>query len=89
MTHPDSTSTPAAPGYHLLLTGPAHLWPSAGPAGGRHDLLSVHHLGTDSPWPDVTHALVRPDGYVGYVARGDDLTGLRTYLERWLPGLVL
>ncbi|GAA2605786.1 hypothetical protein GCM10010304_64820 [Streptomyces roseoviolaceus] len=79
----------AAPGYHLLLTGPAHLWPSAVPKGGRHGLLSVHHLGTDSPWPDVTHALVRPDGYVGYVAGGDDLTGLRTYLERWLPGLAL
>ncbi|GHA44244.1 FAD-dependent monooxygenase [Streptomyces purpurascens] len=79
----------AAPGYHLLLTGPAHLWPSPVPAPGRHDLLSVHHLGTDSPWPEVTHALVRPDGYLGYVARGNDLTGLRTYLERWLPGLAL
>ncbi|MGI5430744.1 FAD-dependent monooxygenase [Streptomyces sp. CA-179760] len=78
-----------APGYHLLLTGPAHLWPSALPTHGRHDLLSVHHLGTDSPWPDIAHALVRPDGYVGYVARGTDLTGLRAYLDRWLPGPTL
>jgi 2-polyprenyl-6-methoxyphenol hydroxylase-like FAD-dependent oxidoreductase len=76
----------AAPGYHLLLTGPAHLWPPASLARGRHDLVSVHHLGTDSPWPAVTHALVRPDGHLGYVARGTDLTDLRTYLDRWLPG---
>ncbi|GAA2280203.1 FAD-dependent monooxygenase [Streptomyces hawaiiensis] len=75
----------AGPGYHLLLTGPAHLWPDDPRLGERHGLLSVHRLGTRSPWPDVDHALVRPDGYVGYLARGTDLTGLRAYLDRWLP----
>jgi 2-polyprenyl-6-methoxyphenol hydroxylase-like FAD-dependent oxidoreductase len=75
----------AGPGYHLLLTGPAGLWLQDPPLGGRHGLVSVHHLDTRSPWPGVTHALVRPDGYVGYVARGTDLTGLRAHLDRWLP----
>lgn len=75
----------AAAGHHLLLTGPAHLWPEAPPLGVRRDLVSTHHLGTRSPWPGITHALVRPDGYVGYLAGGTDLTGLRTHLDRWLP----
>ncbi|MEU0245636.1 FAD-dependent monooxygenase [Streptomyces sp. NPDC006235] len=70
----------AGPGHHLLLTG---AWPGMPPL---HDLVGVHRLGTESPWPGTTHALVRPDGYVGYVARGTDLTGLHTYLDRWLPG---
>ncbi|MGV9499578.1 FAD-dependent monooxygenase [Streptomyces sp. NPDC003642] len=72
----------AGAGYHLLLTGPHHRWPQPPPA---HELVTVHRLGTDSPWPGVTHALVRPDGHVGYVAGGTDLTGLRAYLARWLP----
>ncbi|MEU1320443.1 FAD-dependent monooxygenase [Streptomyces tibetensis] len=75
----------AGPGYHLLLTGPAHVWPDDLPPGGRRDLLTVHHLGPRSPWPGLTHALVRPDGYVGHLAGGTDLTGLRAYLDRWLP----
>ncbi|CAL9353006.1 3-(3-hydroxy-phenyl)propionate_3-hydroxycinnamic acid hydroxylase [Streptomyces sp. enrichment culture] len=75
----------AGPGYHLLLTGPAHHWPQDLPLGERHGLLSVHRLGTRSPWPGVTQALVRPDGYVGHLARGTDLTALRAYLDRWLP----
>ncbi|MFI8835832.1 FAD-dependent monooxygenase [Streptomyces afghaniensis] len=69
----------AGPGYDLLLTGS---WPEIPPL---HHLVGVRRLGTESPWPGPTHALVRPDGYVGYVARGTDLTGLRTYLDRWLP----
>ncbi|MBB6417534.1 FAD-dependent monooxygenase [Streptomyces sp. AK010] len=75
----------AGPGYHFLLTGPDRAWPEDPPPGGRHDLVSVHRLGTRSPWPGITHALVRPDGYVGYLARGTDLTGLRAYLDHWLP----
>ncbi|MFF8392401.1 hypothetical protein [Streptomyces sp. NPDC016172] len=75
----------AGPGYHLLFGGPTRSWPQDPPLGGRGDLVSVHHLGTQSPWPGITHALVRPDGYVGYLARGTDLTGLRAYLDRWLP----
>lgn len=75
----------AGPGYHLLLTGPAHHWPEDPPLAGRRGLVNVHRLGTRSPWPGTAHALVRPDGYVGYLARGTDLTGLRAYLDRWLP----
>ncbi|WP_436946740.1 hypothetical protein [Streptomyces sp. SudanB52_2052] len=69
----------AGPGHHLLLTGP---WPEVPPP---HDLVAVHHLGARSPWQGTGHALVRPDGYVGYTAGGTDLTGLRAYLDRWLP----
>ncbi|WP_079077969.1 hypothetical protein [Streptomyces sp. CdTB01] len=49
------------------------------------DLIGVHRVGRESPWPAVAHGLVRPDGYLGYVARGADLEGLRAYLDRWLP----
>ncbi|MGW2524973.1 FAD-dependent monooxygenase [Streptomyces sp. NPDC001617] len=76
----------AAPGYHLLLTGPHHLWPDqwlAPVVRGRGDLINVHRLGTESPWPGVAQGLVRPDGYLGYVARGLQLEGLRAYLDRW------
>jgi hypothetical protein len=48
-------------------------------------LVSVHRLNEESPWPDVAQALVRPDGYVCYVARGTHLEGLRAYLDCWLP----
>ncbi|MFF1682270.1 FAD-dependent monooxygenase [Streptomyces sp. NPDC058256] len=75
-------------GYHLLLTGPPHLWPDqrlAPVIRGRGDLISVHRLGAESPWPGVAQGLVRPDGYLGYVARGAQLEGLCTYLDRWLP----
>ncbi|NED18705.1 monooxygenase [Streptomyces sp. SID9913] len=78
----------AAPGWHLLLTGPPRLWPDAPltPAlDGRNAPLSVHHLGAGSPWRGVAHALVRPDGHVGYAARGTDLGGLLSYLDRWAP----
>ncbi|WP_406726475.1 FAD-dependent monooxygenase [Streptomyces sp. GD-15H] len=78
----------AAPGWHLLLSGPPSLWPDErlSPAlEGRDGLVCVHRLGGQSPWPDVTQGLVRPDGYLGYVARGADTDGLRTYLDRWLP----
>ncbi|MFJ7334221.1 FAD-dependent monooxygenase [Streptomyces sp. NPDC101110] len=75
----------AGPGYHLLLTGPGRHRPEDLPPGGRRDLLDVQHLGPRSPWSGNTHALVRPDGYVGYVGRGTDLAGLRAYLDRWLP----
>ncbi|MGW2050671.1 FAD-dependent monooxygenase [Streptomyces sp. NPDC001858] len=78
----------ARPGWHLLLSGPPALWPDerfAAVLRGRDDLIGVHRLGGESPWPDVALGLVRPDGYLGYVARGAQLEGLRAYVERWLP----
>jgi 2-polyprenyl-6-methoxyphenol hydroxylase-like FAD-dependent oxidoreductase len=78
----------SGPGWHLLLSGPPALWPDerfASVLRGRDDLISVHRLGGESPWPDAAQGLVRPDGYLGYVARGAHLEGLRAYIERWLP----
>jgi hypothetical protein len=34
---------------------------------------------------DTAVYLVRPDGHIGYRSAGHDLTGLRSYLRRWLP----
>ncbi|MEV4445578.1 MULTISPECIES: FAD-dependent monooxygenase [Streptomyces] len=78
----------SGPGWHLLLSGPPALWPDerfASVLRGRDDLISVHRLCGESPWPDVAQGLVRPDGYLGYVARGAHLEGLHAYLESWLP----
>ncbi|MEU9371764.1 FAD-dependent monooxygenase [Streptomyces avermitilis] len=78
----------AGTGYHVLLAGPTRIWSDeriAAVLNGRTDLLAVHRLGEESPWPGVAQGLVRPDGYLGYVARGADLTGLRAYLDHWLP----
>ncbi|MFE9022618.1 FAD-dependent monooxygenase [Streptomyces sp. NPDC007808] len=78
----------AAPCWHLLLTGPPHLWPDrflAPVLSGRAELVTVHRLDARGPWPGVAHGLLRPDGHLGYVARGTDLAGLRAYAARWLP----
>ncbi|MEV0740534.1 FAD-dependent monooxygenase [Streptomyces sp. NPDC050549] len=77
----------AGPGWHLLLAGPPHLWSDGRLApvlAGRADVLTVHRLGEQSPWPGVAHGLVRPDGYLGHVSRGADVDGLSVYLDRWL-----
>ncbi|MEU0452593.1 hypothetical protein ABZ322_06080 [Streptomyces sp. NPDC006129] len=78
----------SAPGWHLLLAGPSHHWSEeelAAALRGRDGLVSVHRMGTASPWPGLAHGLVRPDGYIGYVDRGTQLAGLNAYLDRWLP----
>ncbi|MGW2384996.1 FAD-dependent monooxygenase [Streptomyces sp. NPDC001658] len=78
----------AAPGWHLLLTGPPHLWSEKRLAPllrDRETLLTVHRLAAEGPWPEVAQGLVRPDGYLGHVARGAHLDGLRAYADRWLP----
>ncbi|WP_406496011.1 hypothetical protein OHB06_37085 [Streptomyces sp. NBC_01604] len=78
----------AGPGYQVLLTGPPHLWSDERIAPllrGRDGLVGVHRLEDQGPWPGVVHGLLRPDGYFGYVATGAQLTGLRAYLDRWLP----
>lgn len=72
------------PGWHLLLSGPAGVWEAPAITGlcSRHPgLAAVHHLTGSSP----AQQLVRPDGHIGYRAGGTDLTGLVSYLERWLP----
>ncbi|MFF4257892.1 FAD-dependent monooxygenase [Streptomyces sp. NPDC001663] len=77
----------AGPGWHLLLSGPPELWGEERLVSllkGRDDLVEVHRLGDEGPWRGVTHGLVRPDGYLGYVARGIHLDGLRAYLDSWL-----
>ena len=66
----------------LLLCGRAEAWP-ADAAAGLPDLVTVHRVDDRQ----VAHYLVRPDGYVGYRAGGTDLSRLRGYLSRWLPGL--
>jgi 2-polyprenyl-6-methoxyphenol hydroxylase-like FAD-dependent oxidoreductase len=78
----------AGPGWHLLLSGSPALWSDerlSSAVRGREDLVSMHRLGRESPWPSVAHGFVRPDGYLGYVARGAHLEGLRDYLDHWLP----
>lgn len=85
---PGLQSRCAGPGYQLLLTGPPHLWSDERIAPllrGRDGLVGVHRVEAQGPWPGVVQGLVRPDGYLGYVARGAQLAGLREYLDRWLP----
>jgi 2-polyprenyl-6-methoxyphenol hydroxylase-like FAD-dependent oxidoreductase len=78
----------AAPAWHLLLSGPPHRWPDERLApllAGREELIAVHRLGDRGPWRGTAHALVRPDGHLGYVARGTRTGGLCAYAARWLP----
>jgi 2-polyprenyl-6-methoxyphenol hydroxylase-like FAD-dependent oxidoreductase len=77
------------PGFHLLLCGPPGAWPpehdtpaEGAPAADWPGLVTLHRVQATFP----TQYLVRPDGYVGYRASGTDLSGLRAYLARWLPG---
>ncbi|MFI1393408.1 FAD-dependent monooxygenase [Streptomyces sp. NPDC020681] len=87
-TPPGLQARASGPGYHLLLCGPRDVWNPdalAVVSHGRTDLITVHHLGTQGPWPGTAHGLVRPDGYLAYRADGTELSGLRQYLDYWLP----
>jgi hypothetical protein len=55
-------------------------------AGALHDPTgkALQRLGLAAS--DSAQYLARPDGHIGYRAGGTDLTGLATYLHRWLPG---
>jgi hypothetical protein len=75
----------AAPGWHLLLCGPAWL--------DRYPGVAVHHL-TGAGYGHALRRLgvrpgqqaifvVRPDGHLGFV--GSEKTDLKGYLDRWLP----
>jgi 2-polyprenyl-6-methoxyphenol hydroxylase-like FAD-dependent oxidoreductase len=59
-----------------------HLTREATP-GALHDLDGnmFARLGVDG----TAQYLIRPDGYIGYRAGGNDLAGLQRYLARWLP----
>jgi hypothetical protein len=46
------------------------------------DGTALARLGVDQ----VSHYLVRPDGYVAYRCAGSELLGVERYLARWLPG---
>jgi hypothetical protein len=84
----------AAPGWHLLLCGPG--WPDD-PVRQLDRQVHVHHLDAAGPGRhgtavrrlglgprDAAQVLVRPDGHIGYRAGGQDLAGLRSYVDRWL-----
>jgi hypothetical protein len=57
--------------------------------GALHDPdgTALRRLGLDPAGQHPAHYLIRPDGHIGYRAGGTDLTGLHTYLTRWLPGI--
>jgi hypothetical protein len=54
----------------------------SGPAADR-DLRALRRLAV-GPGQDALY-LVRPDGHIGYRSTGADVTGLESYLRRWLP----
>ena len=76
------------PGFHLLLWGP----PYADPPRLTQAAITVHRLEHSETAQqrlhlrDTAQVLVRPDGHIAYRADSRDPTGLRTYLDRWLPG---
>jgi 2-polyprenyl-6-methoxyphenol hydroxylase-like FAD-dependent oxidoreductase len=73
----------ATPGFHLLVAGPVH--------DVAHPALAVHRLEPrDQAWTmlrlrTVAQILVRPDGHIAYRTDQADTTGLRAYLNHWLP----
>ncbi|WP_373684182.1 aromatic-ring hydroxylase C-terminal domain-containing protein [Micromonospora thermarum] len=86
----------AAPGWHLLLCGPAPAWPPDAVASlTRPGRLTVHRVtAADGGGPALRRLglapdsaglyLVRPDGHIGYRAGGGDLRGLTAYVSRWV-----
>jgi 2-polyprenyl-6-methoxyphenol hydroxylase-like FAD-dependent oxidoreductase len=57
-----------------------------GGPGLLHDFegQAFSRLGVD----DAAQYLVRPDGYIGYRSGATELSGVDSYLARWLPGAV-
>ena len=62
-----------------------HRLTAQGTPGALHDPdgRALRRLGLTAR--DTAQYLVRPDGHIGYRAGGTDLTGLASYLARWLP----
>jgi 2-polyprenyl-6-methoxyphenol hydroxylase-like FAD-dependent oxidoreductase len=73
----------ASPGFHLLLAGPVDA--VTHPALAPHRLESADQAWTTLRVRTAAQILVRPDGHIAYRADDADTTGLRTYLDRWLP----
>jgi 2-polyprenyl-6-methoxyphenol hydroxylase-like FAD-dependent oxidoreductase len=77
--------------FTLLLCGPAGTWTADGVGREWSSLLSVVRLDTGAEAQaarrlglgrrDTAALVVRPDGYVGYRGRGEDLSGVRAYLR--------
>lgn len=63
---------------------PGVLYDHTGQASYR--LGMNHQVGGDQVGLQMSaaHYLIRPDGHIGYRAGTNDLTGLHTYLERWI-----
>ncbi|WP_448073719.1 FAD-dependent monooxygenase [Georgenia yuyongxinii] len=85
-----------SPAFHLLLCGPPDAWPAGAVTALAGPRLVVHRLGGGPAVPPTVlrrlgvrhgagHLLVRPDGHVA-VRGGTDLSGVRRYLDAWLPG---
>jgi 2-polyprenyl-6-methoxyphenol hydroxylase-like FAD-dependent oxidoreductase len=45
--------------------------------------VPVHVFDPGGPVPGDTACLIRPDGYIGWIGRSDDLDGLSRYASRW------
>lgn len=73
----------AAPGWHLLLAGTGDVSPT--PTRGLH----VHRIrdATAARRSGITSAvcLIRPDGHIGYRSGASGVSGLASYIARWLP----
>jgi 2-polyprenyl-6-methoxyphenol hydroxylase-like FAD-dependent oxidoreductase len=71
-------------GRYATLSGVHRLAAHKAP-GAWHDSdgRALRRLGLTAA--DSAQYLVRPDGHVGYRAGGTELTGLASYLARWLP----
>jgi 2-polyprenyl-6-methoxyphenol hydroxylase-like FAD-dependent oxidoreductase len=82
------TTTTASPWREAGLVAVHHLTRQPIP-GVLHDPdgTALRRLGLDPAGQHAAHYLIRPDGHIGYRAGGTDLTGLHTYLTRWLPGI--
>jgi hypothetical protein len=80
----------AAPGWHLLVCGPAWNPDHARLLEGYPDIAGVHHL-DGTGYEQALHSLgvkpglqalflIRPDGHIGYL--GGDMAGLKSYLDK-------
>jgi hypothetical protein len=80
---PESATVELTERYGDLVTVHRLTRDSAPDALYDHTGQASHRLG----WNDqggAAHYLIRPDGHIGYRAGTNDLSGLHSYLERWI-----